>query len=46
MVLSAPTLAAGGFTTNLAGIASGGAQTTATVTMPAGNAGFLRIQQQ
>jgi hypothetical protein len=45
-VLTSPTLALGSFTTTLAsGIASGGSQTTTTVTMPGGNAGFLRVQQ-
>jgi hypothetical protein len=45
-VLTSPTLAAGSFTTTLAsGIASGGSQTTTTVTMPGGNAGFIRISQ-
>jgi hypothetical protein len=45
-VLTSPTLAAGSFTTLASGIASGGSQTTTTVTMPSSNAGFLRIQQQ
>ena len=45
-VLTSPSLASGGFTTLVSGIASGGNQTTTTVTMPAGQAGFLRIQQQ
>jgi hypothetical protein len=45
-VLTSPTLAAGSFTTTLAsGIASGGSQTTTTVTMPGGNTGFLRVEQ-
>jgi hypothetical protein len=45
-VLTSPTLAAASFTTLSSGIPSGGNQTTTTVTMPGGNAGFLRIQQQ
>jgi hypothetical protein len=45
-VLSSPTLAADSFTPLATGIASGGSQTTTTVTMPSGNAGFLRIRQQ
>ena len=44
-VVSSPT-ATDGFTTLASGIASGGAQTTTTVTTPAGNARFLRIYQQ
>ncbi|MDB6018257.1 MAG: hypothetical protein JWR19_2746 [Pedosphaera sp.] len=35
-----------GFTTNTAGVASGGASTTTTVTLPTTSAGFLRVQQE
>jgi hypothetical protein len=45
-VLTSPTLAAGSFTFLATGIASGGSQTTTTVAMPDGNAGFLRIHQE
>jgi hypothetical protein len=45
-VLSAPTPKTGSFTALVSGIPSGGSQTTTTVTMPSGNAGYLRIQQQ
>jgi hypothetical protein len=45
-VLSSPTLAAGSSTPLVSGIPSGGTQTTTTVTMPGGNAGYLRIQQE
>ncbi len=45
-VLTSPTLAAGSFAPLASGISSGGNLTTTTVTMPSGNAGFLRIQQQ
>ena len=45
-VLASATLAPGSFSPLATGIPSGGSQTTTTVTMPVGNAGFLRIQQQ
>jgi hypothetical protein len=45
-VLTSPTAAPSSFTTLASGIASGGSQTSTTVTMPSGNAGFLRVQQQ
>jgi hypothetical protein len=45
-VWTSPTLASGSFTSLATGIASGGSSTTTTVTMPAGNAGFLRVLQQ
>ena len=45
-VLSSPTLVPGSFTPLAGGIASGGSQTTTTVTMPGGNAGFLRVVQE
>ncbi|MGH7968361.1 MAG: hypothetical protein ACREIC_06490, partial [Limisphaerales bacterium] len=45
-VLTSPSLAPGSFTTLVSGIASGGAQTTTTVTMPGGSRGFLRVLQE
>ena len=45
-VLTSPTLAAGSFTPLATGISSGGNQTTTTVTMPSGNAGFLRVVKE
>jgi hypothetical protein len=45
-VLNSPTLVPGSFTPLAGGIASGGSQTTTTVTMPGGNAGFLRVVQE
>ena len=45
-VLTSPSLAPGSFTTLVTGIASGGAQTTTTVTMPGGSRGFLRVLQE
>jgi hypothetical protein len=39
-------LVPGSFTPLAGGIASGGSQTTTTVTMPGGNAGFLRVVQE
>jgi hypothetical protein len=45
-VLTSPTLVAGSFTPLATGISSGGNQTTTTVTMPSGNAGFLRVRKE
>jgi hypothetical protein len=45
-VLGSPGLTAASFTPLATGIPSGGALTTTTVTMPAGNTGFLRVKQQ
>jgi hypothetical protein len=45
-VLCGPRPEAASLTTLSSGISSGGSQTTTTVTMPGGNAGFLRIQQE
>jgi hypothetical protein len=45
-VLASPTLAAGGFTPLATGVSSGGDRTTNTVTMPGGNAGYLRVLQE
>ena len=45
-ILASPTLAAGGFTPLATGVSSGGDRTTNTVTMPGGNAGYLRVLQE
>lgn len=45
-VLASPTPTAGSFSALASGVASGGSQTTTTVTMPNGSAGFLRIHQE
>lgn len=45
-VLFSPTLAPANFTAIATGVVSAGATTSTTVTLPAGNAGFLRVAQQ